>query len=70
MVKSDWLLNYGAIEGLNRALTGMARRTPYESGMEQATDDLKKNYHLYEKEFRTFFPDIMQFSQEKIQAEF
>lgn len=29
MVKGNWLMNYSKTEGINRALSGMSRRTPY-----------------------------------------
>lgn len=63
MVKSNWLKAYGSFEGLDRALSGMARRTPFNSGMENAIEDLKKDYPLYKKEFTKFFPQIVKFSE-------
>lgn len=67
MAKSNWLMNYGTFEGIHRALSGMAKRTPYESGMERATGDLKKDYELYKKEFREFFPEVISFSLKRIE---
>ncbi|NOX47209.1 MAG: DUF479 domain-containing protein [Chlorobi bacterium] len=64
MAKSNWLMNYGNLEGLHRALSGIAKRTPFESGMENATEDLKNDYGLYEEEFREFFPEVVKFSFE------
>ena len=69
MAKSNWLMNYGNFEGLHRALSGMAKRTPFDSGMENATDDLRNDYELYEQEFRVFFPEVMRFSFEKNPSE-
>ena len=68
MAKSNWLMNYGSFEGLNRALSGLAKRTPFESGMENATADLKKDYGLYKQEFRGFFPEVVSFSKGRIQG--
>jgi len=62
MAKDNWLKGYGTYEGLDRALKGMDRRTPFESGMSHAVGDLKKNYDLYKEEFRRFFPEIKQYS--------
>lgn len=67
MAKSNWLRNYGSFDGLHRALSGMAKRTPYESGMEKATDDLKNDYDFYRQEFREFFPDVIRFSKKRIE---
>lgn len=56
MERGNWLVNYAQIEGIHRALTGMSRRTPYESKMEEASTDLSRNYELFKKEFDDFFP--------------
>lgn len=62
MIKGNWLVNYGHIEGIHRALSGMARRTPYESKMEEASKDLRTHYADFEKEFLSFFPQLKNFS--------
>jgi acyl carrier protein phosphodiesterase len=56
MSGGDWLLNYSKIEGIHRALSGMSRRTPYESKMEQASEDLRTYYEDFKTEFELFFP--------------
>ncbi len=56
MVNGNWLLNYSNLEGIHRALSGMARRTPYESKMEEAVTDLRENYEAFRNEFIEFFP--------------
>jgi acyl carrier protein phosphodiesterase len=58
MVRGNWLLNYSKVEGISRALTGMSRRTPYESKMDQAPDELVRFYAEFESEFRSFFPEL------------
>jgi len=65
MMKTNWLASYRKIEFLQRALSGMAIRTPYKSGMENAISDLKDDYELYEAEFRSFFLEIMSFVQKE-----
>jgi acyl carrier protein phosphodiesterase len=62
MIKGNWLVNYSKLEGIHRALSGMARRTPYESKMDEATEDLRLNYSGFEKEFMQFFPELISFS--------
>lgn len=56
MVNGNWLLNYSNLEGIHRALSGMARRTPYESKMEESVTDLRENYDAFKNEFMEFFP--------------
>ncbi len=58
MKRDNWLYHYKFTEGVHRALSGMARRTPFESKMEHATKDLKKDYDAYKEEFTAFFPDL------------
>ncbi len=62
MASDNWLKSYGTFQGIERALKGMDRRTPFDSGMGNATKDLKADYTLYLEEFRQFFPQIVQFS--------
>ncbi len=65
MARDNWLKGYGQIEGLSRALNGMAIRTPFESHMENAIVDLRKDYDKFRTEFSTFFPEIILFCKEK-----
>jgi len=58
MSKTDWLYNYQFIEGIDQALAGMARRTKFESGMENACIDLQANYGIFKAEFEEFFEDL------------
>jgi acyl carrier protein phosphodiesterase len=63
MIKGNWLVNYSKLEGIHRALSGMARRTPYESKMEESVVDLEMNYEDYKREFEDFFPQLDTFSK-------
>lgn len=58
MVRGNWLVSYSKIEGIGRALTGMSRRTPYESKMDEATNELIQFYDEFRKEFERFFPEL------------
>lgn len=64
MVAGNWLLNYASIEGIHRALSGMASRTPYASKMDQASVDLKEYYRDFSEEFERFFPELRAFAKE------
>ena len=63
MERENWLVNYGQINGIRRALSGMARRTSFDSKMEQATQELEAHYTDFEQEFHLFFPDLKKFSE-------
>jgi acyl carrier protein phosphodiesterase len=58
MVRGNWLYNYSRIEGIGRALTGMSRRTPYESKMDEATNELVQYFDEFQSEFTAFFPEL------------
>lgn len=68
MQQHNWLLSYAQVEGIGRALTGMSRRTPFESGMETAAHELQENYALYAAEFNAFFPELVRYV-EKVKQE-
>lgn len=61
MIKGNWLVNYGYIEGIQRALTGMARRTKFNSKMDESIVDLQMHYESFKSEFEEFFPDLRNF---------
>lgn len=63
MVKGNWLLSYAQTNGIHRALTGMSRRTPFDSKMDEAVMDLEKWYQEFNTEFRAFFPELKQMSE-------
>lgn len=58
MVRNNWLAAYGEMEGLHRALSGMTRRTRYESKMDESVQDLVAHYDGFETEFRAFFIEL------------
>ena len=62
MIRGNWLVNYEKTEGIHRALTGMSRRTPYESKMDEAVHDLEKYYKEFDDEFSRFFPELKKMS--------
>ena len=66
MIEFDWLTNYAHLEGIMGALSGLSRRTKYESGMEYAVSDLKQDYDAYRCEFELFFPELMDFSRKEL----
>lgn len=62
MVGGNWLVSYARIEGIQRALSGMAARTPYESGMETAAELLRTYYDSFQVDFTEFFPELRHFA--------
>jgi acyl carrier protein phosphodiesterase len=68
MMKGNWLVNYARIDGIHRALSGMARRSKFESKMEEASLDLERDYLLFENEFAEFFPMLITYCSDWISA--
>lgn len=58
MKRGNWLVGYSFVEGIHRALSGMASRTTFVSKMEEASNELVAHYDAFEKEFREFFPEL------------
>jgi len=63
MIQGNWLVNYATTEGIHRALSGMSRRTPYDSKMDEAIHDLKKYFVEFDSEFTRFFPELKLMSE-------
>lgn len=65
MIADNWLLSYAKIEGIQRVLDGMNRRTKNISGMNTATNELKQYYAEFENEFTSFFEELRAFTKQK-----
>ena len=59
MITRNWLVSYQTYEGIDWALIGISKRLSVESAIENATQELRKDYLLYENEFQQFFPDVV-----------
>jgi len=68
MVSGNWLYNYRTIEGIEKVLQGMDKRTKNKSQMYLAIEDLKLHYDDFEKDFTQFFEELINFSNEKIKT--
>jgi acyl carrier protein phosphodiesterase len=58
MVAGDWLCTYATLEGLGRAIAGLARRVPKGMAMVGAERVLEEHMEAYTAEFRLFLPAI------------
>ena len=66
MISGNWLLSYAKIEGIQKVLDGMNRRTQNKSGMNTATVELKAFYTEFENEFTSFFEELRSFSKQAL----
>lgn len=67
MIRDNWLLSYAELDGIEKVLQGLNRRTGSKSDMHEAIAELKEDYEVFEKEFKDFFEDLRTFSQDKIE---
>ncbi len=67
MIEDNWLLSYAEIDGIEKVLSGMNRRTGRKSNMNLAVKELKQYYPEFEKEFKIFFDDVTRFSKVKLE---
>lgn len=66
MVSQNWLVGYANFKDLDRVFKGMSNRVrKYNSGMEHAVDDLKRDHQLFHEEFSAFFPELSDYVEAK-----
>lgn len=65
MISDNWIFNYSKMEGIAKVLNGMNRRTKNKSKMNFAILDLEEHYDKFEKEFTSFFDELITFSRQK-----
>ena len=65
MIADNWIFNYAKLKGISKVLQGMNRRTNNKSKMNFAIVDLETHYDAFEKEFTSFFEELIIFSKQK-----
>ncbi len=65
MIKYNWLVNYASLEGIERVLGGMNKKTKGISQMDLAIEDLKLHYTEFEEDFTLYFKELESFSDKK-----
>nr|WP_321227908.1 ACP phosphodiesterase [uncultured Psychroserpens sp.] len=68
MIADNWLLSYAEIEGIQKVLDGMNRRTKNISGMNTATVELQEFYVEFEEEFTSFFEELRAFTDQTLKT--
>jgi acyl carrier protein phosphodiesterase len=63
MIKNDILNAYSQLNGIQKVLDGMSKRTSFESNMNLALREINQYYDLFQTEFESFFPQICDFVQ-------
>ena len=66
MSKYNWLFNYGMMEGLERSLYGISKRTVDNYRLDPAVKLLQQNRTDFENDFELFFEDLRDFCNSEI----
>ena len=56
------LLSYSSVEGIDKAFNRIMNRTKFESNLENASMELKKNYSFYKSDFSAYFPELIAYA--------
>ena len=59
MVEHDWIRHYPTIDGIDRSLKGVSRRTAFPSGLDTVIDDLERYYDEIGERFASFWPQLV-----------
>ena len=59
LVQYDWISHYPTIEGIDRSLKGVSRRTAFPSGLDSAIVDLERYYDEIGTRFAHFWPQLV-----------
>lgn len=63
----DWLGGYGDLDGIRQAMTGMAKRTKFQSNLDTAHIFLDEHHEFLRLHFGDFFEDLVSHSKNKLQ---
>lgn len=64
IVEKDWLRKYGDFEGLSLVFDRMSERVKRENPLKGSEEELRENYSKMEKNFDTFFPQLIKYVEE------
>ena len=66
MKKQNWLYHYSEIAGIQRSLSGLSRRTKFDSKMDEAPEVLSEKEAEFELIFFAFFQELETFARDKL----
>lgn len=65
MISEDWLGSYVHLQGVAAALDRIAGRLTRGERFMSAVTEIESNYETLEKDFLSFFPDLVEFSRSR-----
>lgn len=69
MAIGNWLASYADVDNVGLALQGMSRRTTFDSGIENAKNQLIEHYDDLRSDFDAFFPELIAYAQAIIEKD-
>lgn len=66
MIRSNWILLYQEISGIERVLAGMSRNTSLPNEVNFAIEVINREYKQLEHEFMHFFSDLKEFTENRL----
>lgn len=59
MARTDLLVSYATVEGIDRALTGLSRRVRRENPLADASGEFARLHGVLRGDFEAFFPELL-----------
>jgi acyl carrier protein phosphodiesterase len=63
MLQQNWLACYRSLQGVEMTLERISRRITRNIHLNEAMQDIQKNYKSLERNFLVFFPDLIQYAK-------
>jgi acyl carrier protein phosphodiesterase len=63
MLQQNWLACYRSLQGVEKTLERISRRIARDTHLNEAMQDIQNNYKNLERNFLTFFPDLIKFAE-------
>lgn len=67
LIRQNWLGAYASIEGISVIMERMSRRASFPSKMEEAGEELLRDYSGYRSDFEAFFPELREKTFQELQ---
>ena len=67
MKQENWLYNYRTLEGINKSLRGLVRRSAYMVDHEPAFSILQENYSALQELYTFFIADVKSFAKNRLE---
>lgn len=63
LIKYDWFSNYESLDGLQKTLNGIGKRTKFNNNLDKTLHSMIEHHDIIEDHFNQFFPIIIKMSK-------